>query len=137
MSEEFFDYENQEPRNNLIAFLLIISCIFIVATLAFLSWMFTATVEGEQNRKQQSNANYVDLQNLRKSEDGKLNEYQYVDKEKGTVRIPVERAIQLIVEEAKGAAPKNEAAPVAVKPEAAKVEAKPPAKPEAAKTEHK
>lgn len=135
MSEEFFDYENQEPRNNLIAFLLIISCIFIVATLAFLSWMFTATVEGEQNRKQQSNANYVDLQNLRKSEDSKLNEYQYVDKEKGTVRIPVERAIQLMVEESKGTAPKIEAAPV--KPEAAKVEAKPPAKPEAAKPEHK
>ena len=138
MSEEFFDYENQEPRNNLIAFLLIISCIFIVATLAFLSWMFTATVEGEQTRKQQSNSNYVDLQNLRKSEDVKLNEYQYVDKEKGMVRIPVERAMQLMVEEAKGAAPKTETS--AAKPAAKiapKVEAKPVAKPEVAKAEHK
>ncbi len=133
MSDEFFDYENQEPKNNLIAFLLIISCIFIVATLAFLSWMFTATVENEQTRKQQSNSNYVDLQNLRKNEDAKLSEYQYVDKEKGIVRIPVERVMQLMVEEAKGAAPKMAAA----KPEAPKVEAKPPVKTEAAKTEHK
>ncbi len=136
MSDEFFDYENQEPKNNLIAFLLIISCIFIVATVAFLSWMFTATVEGEQTRKQQSNANYVDLQNLRKSEDTKLSEYQYVDKEKGIVHIPVERVMQLMVEEAKGAAPKIEAAKPAVKV-TPKVEAKPPAKPEAAKAEHK
>lgn len=138
MSDEFFDYENQEPKNNLIAFLLIISCIFIVATLAFLSWMFTATVENEQTRKQQSNSNYVDLQNLRKNEDAKLSEYQYVDKEKGIVRIPVERAMQLMVEE-KGTAPKTEAAPAKaeVAKVAPKVEAKPVAKPEAAKAEHK
>jgi hypothetical protein len=139
MSDEFFDYENQEPKNNLIAFLLIISCIFIVATLAFLSWMFTATVENEQTRKQQSNSNYVDLQNLRKNEDAKLSEYQYVDREKGLVRIPVERAMQLMVEEAKGAAPKTE--PASAKPEAMKVTPKvetvPAAKPEAAKAEHK
>ena len=72
---------------------------------------------------------------LRKSEDVKLNEYQYVDKENGIVRIPVERAMQLMVEE-KGAAPKTEAAPVVAKPVvkvASKVEAKPPAKPEAHK----
>jgi hypothetical protein len=122
MSDEFFDYENQEPKNNLIAFLLIISSIFVIATLAFLSWMFTVTVDGEQTRKQQSNSNYVELQNLRKSEDAKLNEYQYVDKEKGIVRIPVERAMQLMVEEGKGVVPKTEVAPP--KPEAAKAEHK-------------
>ncbi len=130
MSDEFFDYENQEPKNNLIAFLLIISSIFVIATLAFLSWMFTVTVDGEQTRKQQSTSNYVELQTLRKNEDAKLSEYQYVDKEKGIVRIPVERAMQLMVEETKGTAP---AKPEAMKA-APKVEAV--AKPEAAKAEH-
>ena len=36
MSEEFFDYEAQEPKNNLIAFLLIAACLFLVATFILL-----------------------------------------------------------------------------------------------------
>ena len=122
MSEEFFDYENQEPKNNLIAFLLIISCIFVVAVCAFLSWMFIVTRDNEYSRKI-NQATYVDLQNLRKLEDARLNGYQYVDKEKGVVRIPVERAIQLMAEEAKSTAPKSEA-PATMAPTAAKSEAK-------------
>ena len=106
MSEEFFDYENQEPKNNLIAFLLIISCIFVVAVCAFLSWMFIVTRDNEYSRKI-NQATYVDLQNLRKSEDARLNGYQYVDKEKGVVRIPVERAMQMMAEEAKSSAPQS------------------------------
>ena len=125
MSEEFFDYENQEPKNNLIAFLLIISCIFVVAVCAFLSWMFIVTRDNEYSRKI-NQATYVDLQNLRKSEDARLNGYQYVDKEKGVVRIPVERAMQMMAEEAKSSAPKAAATPATVKPEA-KPAAKTPA----------
>lgn len=125
MSEEFFDYEHQEPKNNLIAFLLIVSCIFVVAVCAFLSWMFIVTRDNEYARKI-NQSSYVDLQNLRKSEDARLGSYQYVDKDKGVVRIPVERAIQLMAEEAKSNAPKAEAAP-ATSPAAAKPEAKPAA----------
>ncbi len=125
MSEEFFDYEHQEPKNPLIAFLLIISCIFIVATCAFLSWMFIVARDNEHNRKI-NQATYTDLQNLRKAEDAKLGGYQHIDKDKGIVRIPVERAMQLMAEEAKGAPPKTEVAP-ATAPIAAKPEAKPTA----------
>jgi hypothetical protein len=118
MSEEFFDYENQEPKNPLIAFLLISSCIFVVAVCAFLSWMFIVTRDNETNRKI-NQSKYVDVQNTRKAEDAILNGYQYLDKDKGVVRIPVERAMQLMVEEAKAGTPKAEAAPTAA-PAAAK-----------------
>lgn len=134
MSDEFFDYEHQEPKNNLIAFLLISSCIFVVAVCAFLSWMFIVARDNEHNRKIDQ-AKYVDLQDVKKAEDTKLNGYQYVDKDKGVVRIPVDRAIQLLVEEAKSAAPKTDAAPAAsaspaaAKPEAKPAEAKPAATP--------
>ena len=137
MSEEFFDYEDQEPKNPLIAFLLIISCIFVVAVCAFLSWMFIVARDNEYNRKI-NQATYTDLQNLRKAEDAKLGGYQHLDKDKGIVRIPVERAMQLMAEEAKGVAPKAEAAPTAVpsaavgKPEAKPVAAIPPAPAKAA-----
>ncbi|HEX4946176.1 MAG TPA: hypothetical protein VFZ34_05915 [Blastocatellia bacterium] len=123
MSDEFFDYEPQEPKNPLIAFLLISSCIFVVAICAFFSWMFIVARDNEYNRKI-NQATYPDLQNLRKAEDTKLSSYQYLDQEKGIVRIPVERAIQLVAEEAKGAAPKAEASAPAA-PTAAKPEAKP------------
>ncbi len=110
MSDEFFDYENQDPKNPLIAFLLITSCIFIVAVCAFLSWMFIVARDNEHNRKIDQ-ATYTDLQNVRKAEDAKLTGYQYLDKDKGVVRIPVERAMQLLAEEAKGAQPKAATSP--------------------------
>ncbi len=125
MSEEFFDYENQEPKNPLIAFLLITSCIFVVAVCAFLSWMFIVARDNEHNRKI-NQATYTDLQNLRKAEDAKLNGYQHLDNDKGVVRIPVERAMQLMAEEAKGMTPKAEVAP-AVIPTGIKLEVKPAA----------
>lgn len=136
MSDEFFDYENQDPKNPLIAFLLISSCIFVVAVCAFLSWMFIVARDNEHNRKIDQ-ATYADLQEFRKAEEAKLNSYQYLDKDKGVVRIPVERAMQLMAEEAKSAAPKAEAAPVVVpagsKPEVKAAAAVPPPPPPPAK----
>ncbi len=138
MSDEFFDFEDQEPKNPLIAFLLITSCIFVVAVCAFLSWMFIVARDNEHNRKIDQ-ATYTDLQVIRKAEETKLNSYQYLDQDKGVVRIPVERAIQLLAEEAKAASPKTEAAPVAaaaanseVKPAIAPPPAPASAKPAAA-----
>lgn len=136
MSDEFFDYENQDPKNPLIAFLLISSCLFVVAVCAFLSWMFIVARDNEHNRKIDQ-ATYTDLQEFRKAEDAKLNSYQYIDKDKGVVRIPVERAMQLVAEEAKSAAPKAEAAPSVVpagsKPEVKAAAAVPPPPPPPAK----
>lgn len=134
MSEEFFDYEHQEPKTSLIAFLLVSSCIFVVAVCAFLAWMFSVTKDAEVGRKL-NQATYSDLQELHKSEDSKLGSYQYIDKEKGIVRIPVERAMQLMVEEAKNkpvASPAISASPAA-KPEAKPAEVKPASTPQPAK----
>jgi hypothetical protein len=128
MSDEFFDYEHQEPKNPLITFLLISSCIFVVAVCAFLSWMFIVARDNEHNRKIEQ-ATYTDLQNFRKAEDAKLTSYQYIDKDKGVVRIPVERAMQLMAEEAKSATPTTpqaEVAPATV-PAGVKLEVKPAA----------
>jgi hypothetical protein len=40
-----------------------------------------------------------DLRNLRAREDAQLHSFQYVDRAKGAVRIPVERAIELLEKE--------------------------------------
>ncbi|HEY2989492.1 MAG TPA: hypothetical protein VGL11_17300 [Candidatus Binatia bacterium] len=43
-----------------------------------------------------------ELQQMRQEEESVLNGYAWVDKEKGIVRIPVERAMELLAEKEKG-----------------------------------
>lgn len=46
-----------------------------------------------------------DLRALRAREDIQLNSYEYIDREKGTVRLPITRAMELLSQEyAQGAA---------------------------------
>ena len=56
-----------------------------------------------------------DLLDLRANEDKMLNSYGIADKAAGTVRLPVSRAMELILAEAKEGKPKYPTAPYAVK----------------------
>lgn len=56
-----------------------------------------------------------DLLDLRSQEDQKLNSYGIVDKAAGTVRLPVSRAMELVIAEAKEGKSKFHTAPYAVK----------------------
>lgn len=56
-----------------------------------------------------------DLLDLRAKEDQALNSYGVADKAAGTVRIPVARAMELVLAEAKEGKPKYPTAPYAVK----------------------
>lgn len=52
-----------------------------------------------------------DLAGFRRSEDAILNSYGWVDREKGIVRIPVDRALELLAERGLPATPRSGAAP--------------------------
>lgn len=56
-----------------------------------------------------------DLLNLRATEDQQLNSYGIADRAAGTVRLPVSRAMELVLAEAKEGKPKYPVAPYAVK----------------------
>jgi NhaP-type Na+/H+ and K+/H+ antiporter len=56
-----------------------------------------------------------DLLDLRSKEDQLLHSYGIADKATGAVRLPVGRAMQLVLEEAKAGTPKYPTAPYAVK----------------------
>jgi hypothetical protein len=45
----------------------------------------------------------ADLQTLRASEEKQLTSYRYIDRAKGTVSLPVDRAMELLVKEARSA----------------------------------
>ena len=58
------------------------------------------------------------LQYLRKVEDQELSSYGYVDPKAGTVRVPIEQAMRMVVQEAAENRPKYPTAPYAVRTDA-------------------
>ena len=82
--------------------ILIIIAVFIGITLfwdKFLVGRYRTVVEAAPNQQ---------LDDLHKTEARLLNGYSYVDKAKGQVRIPIDRAMQLLLDEVKaGKAPYN------------------------------
>lgn len=109
--------------------ILIIIAVFIGVTLfwdKFLVGRYRQVVEAAPNQQ---------LEDLHKTEARALNGYTYVDKAKGQVRIPIDRAMQLLVEEVKaGKTPYNnrDSAKVADPADAAAAAAPPAATPAAA-----
>lgn len=99
-----FDFEHQEPKTNLIALLLVSSCVILVVIVVLLQGFYDFTRALKVSRTE--SAPFEQIQKLRADEEQKLTGYRYVNKESGVVQIPVERAMQLMVEEAKAGQPK-------------------------------
>jgi hypothetical protein len=96
---EEFEFEPQEPKNNLIALLLISSCVVLVIIVVLLQWFYDFTKNLKASATQ--NVQFEQVERLRAEEQEKLTKYKNVDPANGVVQIPVERAMQLMVEEAK------------------------------------
>ena len=58
-----------------------------------------------------------DLQNLRAREDEQLHSYRYIDRERGKVRLPIERAMELLAAEYEAGAVQYPTTPYPVKTE--------------------
>jgi len=79
---------------------LIGSVVVIVATLVWLrGWFFT--VRNETIHVQVLAVENEGLKNLRTEEEIQLGSYGWVDEEKGVIQIPIDRAIEVLAEEAR------------------------------------
>ncbi|MGQ9634547.1 MAG: hypothetical protein ACUVXB_09905 [Bryobacteraceae bacterium] len=92
------EFDRSEPNVKFIA-------LFGVATLALLGvvilgiqFYFNQRLEREVYVKVLSQDSQA-LKELRAREDEILNSYRYIDREKGTVRLPVNRAMELLLQE--------------------------------------
>ncbi|HZS06870.1 MAG TPA: hypothetical protein VFD58_18685 [Blastocatellia bacterium] len=97
--DDTFDFEEQPPRAGLIALISLACLVFILACGGGLHiywhWYYEHSVT-EANQVEPSQ-----LRDVRSREEQELHSPpKYIDKEKGTVQIPIDRAMQLIVEEA-------------------------------------
>jgi len=123
------DFDRSEPKGLLIAAFGIASILGLTATVLGVQAYFDHIHEQEMFQKVLVPVS-EDLRNLRIQEDQELNTYKYLDRNTGTVQIPIARAMELMAQESangklkyfqkptpvKVPAPPGAAAPMAVAP---------------------
>ncbi len=96
--DDTFNCEEQAPRSGFIALLSLTVLVFILASMfaltAYWNWYYDGTVD-EANKPEPSQ-----LKEIRAREAQQLTNYKLLDKDKGVVQLPIDRAIQVIVQEA-------------------------------------
>ncbi len=97
MSSSGFD--NTEPRGRMIAALGGAIVILLVLAVAGVQAYYDHVLEQQVFVKQLQPVS-EDLQALHAREDNDLHAYHYIDRAKGTVRLPIERAMDLVIQEA-------------------------------------
>jgi len=99
MSEKATGFETTEPRSGAIALvgagIVILLVLIIVGVEAYYD-----RVRDQQIFVKQLQPVSEDFKALRAREDTDLNSYRYIDRAKGSVRLPINRAMDLLVEEA-------------------------------------
>lgn len=94
-------FDASEPRTRFIALLGAGTMVALVAIILGLQ-SYVDRVEQQQIYEKVLVPVSEDLKTLRAREEAALNHYQYVDRAKGTVRLPIARAMELLVEESHG-----------------------------------
>lgn len=121
-------YDRSEPLTipillNIVAIVVILALVIAGVTFYYNSYRDRIIVETQLTPVSQ------DLLDLRAKEEQLLNSYGIADKTAGTIRVPVSRAMELVLAEAKAGTPKYPTAPYAVK-KIEEVVAAPPAAPD-------
>jgi len=88
--------EDDRPRNGLIAFITLITCIVLISFVIFVRELFKSWGEEELQRKVYT-VQSEQLKDLRATEKQKLSKYQWVSQKDGVVRIPTDRAMELVI----------------------------------------
>ncbi len=107
-------YDRSEPLTipillNIVGIVVILAVVIAGVTFYFNAYRNRIIVETQLTPVSQ------DLLDLRAKEDQLLNSYGIADKAAGTVRVPVSRAMELVIADAKAGTPKYPTAPYAVK----------------------
>jgi hypothetical protein len=103
--EEFADehphsYDHTEPKGSLLFILLGVTVILLLFTAIGIQYYYETLRENEVYDRVLAPSN-IQLVDLRNKEDQELHSYGYVDKNAGKVRVPIERAMTLVTQEAR------------------------------------
>jgi hypothetical protein len=92
------NYDHSEPRSRMIAIYMAATVVFLVFIGIAIQAYYELTYNNEEYQRVLSQDNWT-LRDLRNKEQWELTHYGYVEKEKGTVRIPIDQAMQLILQD--------------------------------------
>jgi hypothetical protein len=109
-------FDRSEPNVRAIAVFGGVTIVLLVAIILGLQFYYDRVLEQQvyvQVLAPESQA----LTSLRNREDEELHSYRYLDRDKGTVRLPIERAMQLVVAEYAEGKLRYPTQPVPVPPE--------------------
>jgi hypothetical protein len=94
------DFDRRNAKAGPIAIISLVSILVIAIFVVGVYWFYTVTYE-QVEHDQFTGVASKELIAIREREDEQLHKYGYINKEKGIVRLPVERAMQLVEEEAR------------------------------------
>jgi hypothetical protein len=128
------DYDRHDARSGVIAAVSVSILVLLVVMIVGVYWLYTVAYE-KVEYDQYTGVASKELQAIQAREDEQLHKYAYIDKEKGVVRLPIDRAMAIVeAEYAEGRTAYNtKSYPVKVElPGGAAGGANPPAPPPAA-----
>jgi hypothetical protein len=91
-------FDRSEPNVRLIAIFGAGTLVLLVVAVLALQYYYDRVLEEQVFVKVQEPV-AQNLVNLRAREDEALHSYRYLDREKGTIRLPIERAMELLASE--------------------------------------
>jgi hypothetical protein len=99
LSENAAAFDPTEPKASAIAIFGALTIVTLLVTVFGIQFYFDKSME-QQVFVQQLQPEGQDLQVLRTKEDTQLNSYGYIDRQKGAVRLPIERSMELMAKDA-------------------------------------
>ena len=109
-------FDDTEPRAAWVLIFSIATIITLVATVMFVTAYYDQIHDKLVYERQELPIN-EDMRNLRAKEDNELHSYGFADKQAGLVRVPIERAMELVLADAASGKPKYPTTPYQVKKE--------------------
>ncbi len=94
------DFDRRDPKAGLIAVISLTTVILLAALCTAVYWFYTVYYE-QVEFSQYTGVASKELIAIHEREDEQLHKYGYIDKERGIVRLSVERAMELVEFEAK------------------------------------
>lgn len=92
---------SEDPKAGAIAIILVVGGVLLVTFLVWLQAIFYRAVEGESRRKTYAEVPQQ-LAELRARQEGDLHSYGWVDEKAEITRIPIDRAMDLVVSDLGG-----------------------------------
>jgi hypothetical protein len=92
-------FDTAEVNAKAVAIFLVVTVVMLIVVIGGVQYYFDSVHEQEVYQKIEVPVS-DDLRDLRAREDGQLGSYAYVNREAGTVRLPISRAMEILAAEA-------------------------------------